>query len=209
MDYLDRYACEFGIHSTITSTFVVCELINQRACTFFWSSINGWMPMLADCSSKAHTSIFFAGLYEFLEHQWNYDALWIFIIYLNQRRGRKLYHQTFHSFPFLPSYFFYHSPPYVSGFCKHSELLIPSFALLCNDISYWSCVSPSPWHSCISCIQMRHSGVWTGQTRRQRLVGRVEARQEEAIFTSTPSTATCGRTKRLHSPVTSCILDLQ
>jgi len=114
MDYLDRYACEFGIHSTITSTFVVCELINQRACTFFWSSINGWMPMLADWSSKAHTSIFFAGLYEFLEHQWNYDALWIFIIYLNQRRGRKLYHQTVHNFPFLSSYFFYLSPPSIS-----------------------------------------------------------------------------------------------
>ena len=136
MDYLDRYACEFGIHSIITSTFVVCELINQRACTFFWSSINGWMPMLADCSSKDHTSIFFAGLYEFLEHQWNYDALWIFIIYLNQRRGRKLYHQTVHNFPFLSSYFFYLSPPSISLWIFLFFHFPP-----CNDIPYWSFIS--------------------------------------------------------------------
>ena len=128
---------------------------------------------------------------------------------LKLKKWKKAMSSNISQFSILTKLFFYHSPPYVSGFCKHSELLIPSFFLLCNDISYWSCVSPSPWHSCISCIQMRHSGVWTGQTGRQRLVGRVEARQEEAIFTSTPSTATCGRTKRLHSPVTSCILDLQ
>ncbi|XP_039843787.1 uncharacterized protein LOC120703697 isoform X4 [Panicum virgatum] len=48
--------------------------------------------------------------------------------------------------------------------------------------------------------KMRHSGVWTGQTGRQRLVGRVEARQEEAIFTSTPSTATCGVLKHAAIP---------
>jgi len=147
MDYLDRYACEFGIHSTITSTFVVCELINQRACTFFWSSINGWMPMLADCSSKAHTSIFFAGLYEFLEHQWNYDALWIFIIYLNQRRGRKLYHQTVHNFPFLSSYFFYLSPPSISlwifySFISLLAMIFPTGRSLVMPwkISVWFCI---------------------------------------------------------------------